>query len=107
MATVGVIGLGKIGQPLAQNLLNAGFDVIGFALSRKSGFVSAGGRFADSVQQLGREAETIVLSLPSADAVKTCARIGKSLSRRSRKPSWNRIMKNDCAAWKRQNYHMV
>jgi putative dehydrogenase len=69
MTKVGVIGLGKIGEPLAQNLLAAGFEVIGIALSRKPGFVRAGGIFADSIQQLGSNAEFIVLSLPSADAV--------------------------------------
>ena len=30
MQTVGVIGLGKIGTPIAENLLKSGFRVVGF-----------------------------------------------------------------------------
>jgi 3-hydroxyisobutyrate dehydrogenase-like beta-hydroxyacid dehydrogenase len=69
--TVGIIGLGKIGMVLARNLLSAGFDVTGISRTQKPDFVSIGGRYADSTQQIGIEADFIVLSLPSADAVKT------------------------------------
>jgi 3-hydroxyisobutyrate dehydrogenase-like beta-hydroxyacid dehydrogenase len=71
MNTVGFIGLGNIGTPMSQNLLRAGFDVIGFDLVRNPAFVEAGGRFAESVQDVGRQADVIVQSLPTAAALES------------------------------------
>ena len=39
MATVGVIGLGKMGLPIAQNLMERGFAVVGY---RRSGTAELG-----------------------------------------------------------------
>ncbi len=69
MSTVGIIGLGNIGFPMSQNLLACGYDVIGFALERDERFLASGGRYADSVAHLGREAEVILQSLPSLSAI--------------------------------------
>ena len=71
MKKIGFIGLGNIGSPMSRNLLHAGFDVIGFDLVENSAFVAAGGRFAQSVQDVGREAEVIVQSLPTVDALES------------------------------------
>lgn len=69
MKTLGFIGLGNIGGAMSQNLLARGFDVIGFDLVKNEQFIAAGGRFADSIQQVGSEATVILQSLPTSNAV--------------------------------------
>ena len=51
MTTVGFIGLGVMGYPMARNLLANGFDVIGYNRSqgKTDRFVGDGGRAATSV----------------------------------------------------------
>lgn len=71
MKTIGFVGLGNIGSPMSQNLLQAGFDVVGFDLVENSAFVKAGGRFADTVQDVGRQAEIIIQSLPTVAALES------------------------------------
>ena len=71
MNAIGFIGLGNIGTPMSQNLLRAGFDVIGFDLVGNPAFVEAGGRFAESVQDVGRQADVSVQSLPTAAALES------------------------------------
>ena len=71
MKTIGFVGLGNIGTPMSQNLLQAGFDVIGFDLVENPAFVKAGGRFAETVQDVGRQAEVIIQSLPGVEALES------------------------------------
>ena len=71
MKTIGFIGLGNIGTPMSQNLLRAGFDVIGFDLVENSAFVEAGGRFAQSVQDVARQAQVVIQSLPTVAALES------------------------------------
>lgn len=66
---VGFVGLGNVGTPMSRNLLQAGFEVIGFDLVENAGFVDAGGRFADSLRALAAEVRVIVQSLPTGAAV--------------------------------------
>ena len=40
---IGSIGLGNIGEPMAINLIQSGYSVIGFDVIEKPEFVSAGG----------------------------------------------------------------
>ena len=51
MTTVGFIGLGIMGGPMAANLVKAGFDVIGYNRSRDKvgALISVGGQGADDV----------------------------------------------------------
>ncbi len=44
--TIGSIGLGNIGEPMALNLLQSGYSVIGFDVVEKPAFVAAGGLLA-------------------------------------------------------------
>ena len=66
---VGFIGLGNIGGPMSLNLLKSGFEVIGYDLVEKRDFVSAGGRQVRTVQQVGGEADVVIQSLPSVEAL--------------------------------------
>ena len=46
MQRVGVIGLGKMGLPIARNLMERGFDVIGYRRSGSPELAEAGGTVA-------------------------------------------------------------
>lgn len=65
--TVGVIGLGKIGLPMAENLIKSGYRVVGFRRSSLAEFERIGGVPARSSQDVGAQAD-IVLSCVSGAA---------------------------------------
>jgi 2-hydroxy-3-oxopropionate reductase len=71
MTTVGFIGLGIMGGPMAANLVRAGFDVVGFNRSRGKidRLVREGGRGAASVADAVREADVVVTMLPDSPDV--------------------------------------
>src|SRR5258705_6018355 len=67
MATIGFIGLGRMGLPMARNLLKAGhavraFDVIAGALDAA---VGAGAVGAPSAADVADDVETVVTMLPA------------------------------------------
>jgi len=68
--TVGVVGLGNIGGRIAAVLLEE-FDVVGYDLDeeRCRELADEGGTVADSVQEVGRQASVVLLSLPSDEAL--------------------------------------
>ena len=72
MASIGFIGLGNMGGPMADNLVKAGHDVRGFDLSAESlaRFVTAGGTAADSVAAAASEANVVVTMLPAGKHVR-------------------------------------
>jgi 3-hydroxyisobutyrate dehydrogenase len=67
MATIGFIGLGNMGSPMAANLLKAGHSVIGFDLA--PGAVEAlavkGGRAAASAAEAAAAGEVVITMLPA------------------------------------------
>ncbi len=71
METVGVIGLGVMGAPMARNLVEAGFDVVGY--SRSPGpverLVAAGGRAGTSVADVTAQADALFTVLPDSPDV--------------------------------------
>jgi 3-hydroxyisobutyrate dehydrogenase-like beta-hydroxyacid dehydrogenase len=71
LRTVGMIGLGLLGSALAQRLLAAGYDVLGYDLSagRRDDLIAAGGRAAETAVDVARACDAVVLSLPDADVV--------------------------------------
>jgi putative dehydrogenase len=71
VAEVGVIGLGNMGGAIAQNLLAAGFAVIGLDIDpkRMASFTAKGGKPATSPAEVTREADIVILSLPSVAAL--------------------------------------
>lgn len=68
---VGVIGLGNMGGAIAANLLAAGFEVIGrdTDASRVDKFISLGGQTGESPADVSQQADTVILSLPSVEAL--------------------------------------
>jgi 3-hydroxyisobutyrate dehydrogenase len=73
MAKIGFIGLGNMGLPMAQNLLEAGHEVIGFDVVKPAlaKLAAAKGRAADSVAAACRGAEVIITMLPAGAHVRT------------------------------------
>jgi 3-hydroxyisobutyrate dehydrogenase len=72
MATIGFIGLGNMGLPMAENLVKTGHAVRGFDVSRTAvdALVSAGGAAADSVADASRGVDTVITMLPAGQHVR-------------------------------------
>jgi 3-hydroxyisobutyrate dehydrogenase-like beta-hydroxyacid dehydrogenase len=68
---VGVIGLGNMGGAIAQNLLDAGFEVVGIDIDpgRVAPFTANGGTTAASPADVTAKADIVLLSLPSVAAL--------------------------------------
>ena len=69
MGCVGIIGLGLVGNALAERLLIAGFSVIGFDLQpeQNDSLSKLGGQPFASAAEVARSCQTILLSLPTSD----------------------------------------
>jgi len=72
MASIGFIGLGNMGGPMARNLLKAGHKVKGFDVSPAvtEALVKAGGSKATSVKDAAKGVEVIVTMLPAGKHVR-------------------------------------
>lgn len=73
MTTVGMIGLGVMGLAIAKNLMSSGFTVHGYDIDslRENLFKAAKGFVGRSVQEVAENAEVLITSLPSAQALMT------------------------------------
>jgi 3-hydroxyisobutyrate dehydrogenase-like beta-hydroxyacid dehydrogenase len=69
METVGVVGVGKIGLPIAENLIKSGYRVLGFRRSSLAEFEKIGGVPARSPADIGAQAEIVFSCLPSSQAL--------------------------------------
>ncbi len=69
MQTVGLIGVGKIGLPIAENLIKSGYRVLGFRRGSLADFEKAGGVPARSPAEIGAETDIVLTCLPSAEAL--------------------------------------
>jgi len=71
VTTVGFIGLGIMGLPMAVNLSTAGFDVVGYnrGKGRADQLAELGGRAAGSVAEAARDADVVVTMLPDSPDV--------------------------------------
>jgi 3-hydroxyisobutyrate dehydrogenase len=69
MQTIGIVGLGKIGLPIAENLIKSGYRVLGYRRSSLADFEKAGGVSARSAADVGAQADIVLTCLPSADAL--------------------------------------
>lgn len=68
---LGFIGIGYMGQPIIERLLEAGFKVIGFDRERKNaeGITPHGGAIAESVMELSKSCDVLLSCLPNDNAV--------------------------------------
>ncbi len=71
MTTVGFIGLGAMGAPMAWNLDDAGFDLVVYNRStdKEQPFAEAGVSVADSPKHLTERADVVCLIVSNGDAV--------------------------------------
>jgi 3-hydroxyisobutyrate dehydrogenase len=72
MATIGFIGLGNMGLPMAQNLVKAGHAVAGFDISEYAAerLASGGGTRASSAAEACEGAEFVITMLPAGEQVR-------------------------------------
>ncbi|GAA5124515.1 2-hydroxy-3-oxopropionate reductase [Haloechinothrix salitolerans] len=75
MTTVGFIGLGIMGGPMAANLVKAGFDVVGYNRSQAAvdRLAEQGGKAASSVAEAVRDADVVITMLPDSPDVERVA----------------------------------
>jgi 3-hydroxyisobutyrate dehydrogenase len=69
MQTIGLVGIGKIGLPIAENLIKSGFRVVGYRRSAMADFEQAGGVAARSSADVGAQADIVLTCLPSSEAL--------------------------------------
>jgi 3-hydroxyisobutyrate dehydrogenase len=69
METVGLIGVGKIGLPIAENLIKSGYRVLGYRRSSLDESEQIGGIAARSAADVGAVADIVLTCLPSAEAL--------------------------------------
>ena len=67
--TVGVVGVGKIGLPIAENLIKSGYRVLGYRRSSLAELEKIGGIPARSPADIGAQADIVFSCLPSSQAL--------------------------------------
>jgi len=64
-----MIGLGKMGMPIARNLMERGFEVVGYRRSGSPDLIAAGGTVAASPAAVAEQAGVLLSIVPDARAV--------------------------------------
>ena len=70
MTTVGVIGLGKMGLPIAQNLMERRFNVVGYRRSGTAELAALGGTGAQSAAEVASSSDILLSILPDVAALR-------------------------------------
>jgi 3-hydroxyisobutyrate dehydrogenase-like beta-hydroxyacid dehydrogenase len=70
MTTVGVIGLGKMGLPIAQNLMERGLAVVGYRRSGTAELAALGGTGARSAAEVASASDVLLSILPDVAALR-------------------------------------
>ncbi|MEV0910409.1 2-hydroxy-3-oxopropionate reductase [Streptomyces hokutonensis] len=75
MKTIGFLGLGTMGSPMAVNLARAGYTVHGWNRSdgRTGPLLAAGGQVAASIRDAVRDADVVITMLPDSPQVEEVA----------------------------------
>ncbi len=69
MQTVGLVGIGKIGLPIAENLIKSGYRVLGYRRSSLADFEKIGGIPVNSPAEIGAQTDIVFTCLPTAEAL--------------------------------------
>jgi 3-hydroxyisobutyrate dehydrogenase len=72
MATIGFIGLGNMGAPMAANLVKAGHGVTGYDINPEAlkALAAAGGKMAASASEAAKDADVVITMLPAGEQVR-------------------------------------
>jgi 3-hydroxyisobutyrate dehydrogenase len=72
MATIGFIGLGNMGAPMAANLVKAGHGVTGYDVNPAAlqALAAAGGKTAASASEAAKGADVVITMLPAGEQVR-------------------------------------
>ncbi|TMJ67550.1 MAG: NAD(P)-dependent oxidoreductase, partial [Alphaproteobacteria bacterium] len=70
METVGLIGVGKIGLAIGENLIKSGYRVVGYRRSSLAELEKLGGIAGRSSADVGAQADIVFSCLPSSQALK-------------------------------------
>jgi 3-hydroxyisobutyrate dehydrogenase len=68
LPTLGIIGIGQLGLPVARNLLQAGYPVLGYRRTDLQAFTEAGGRALSSAGDVARQSDLLMMCLPDEAA---------------------------------------
>jgi 3-hydroxyisobutyrate dehydrogenase-like beta-hydroxyacid dehydrogenase len=68
---IGYVGVGLMGLPMVKRLVSLGYDVVAYDIVEKQVLLAtaAGAQAASSAREVARDAEFILLNLPTTDAV--------------------------------------
>lgn len=66
---IGIVGLGNLGFAMAKNLIQSGFEVLGYRRTSISEFVEIGGVAAGSPAEIASRCKIIITCLPSVEAL--------------------------------------
>jgi 3-hydroxyisobutyrate dehydrogenase-like beta-hydroxyacid dehydrogenase len=69
METIGFVGVGKIGMPIAENLIKSGYRVLGYRRSSMAEFEKIGGTPARSPAEIGAQTDVVFCCMPSSEAL--------------------------------------
>ena len=89
MSTIGFIGLGIMGGPMARHLVAAGHTVVGYDRSeeRMQALVEAGGGAAESIEQAVKNADVVAIMVPDSPTCRpSCCPTTESSPTRSPTP---------------------
>ena len=69
---LGFIGLGKMGMPMASNLINNGYDLVGYDTNRNAltNLKKVGGNIVNKIEDFGNDISIFITMLPNGDLVK-------------------------------------
>jgi putative dehydrogenase len=82
MVNVGVLGLGIMGSAMSSNLLNAGYEVIGYdpVDERVARLESLGGKGASDPGEVAEQCQVVITSLPTVEALQQVAQGAQGLA---------------------------
>jgi 3-hydroxyisobutyrate dehydrogenase-like beta-hydroxyacid dehydrogenase len=69
MGTIGMIGLGQMGMPMAENLMKGGHTVVGFCRGGSPEFTALGGMIAGSAREVAERCQITLCCVPDDEAL--------------------------------------